>query len=269
MDQFITDPMQAKAIEQALLKTRVETTTDYSKVWLELNTLPVKLAMKVFVIDQDTEHLIGHLLLDENQPRQWHLIKTRKHFKLSPDVHVELRPSQDIADHRRNIATYWGQTLRRNQIKVNAPYNVPFNMDQSLASAMTKAVTVNIQKRDSQNRLDITYGFNHIPVSVDYIPLYLIDEKWQRNNQFFDNNPRVVVSNNGSFGHGTSLELNDDQQTVSIRLVPNIDWEANSQNKAAPWGYAIEFLDIPLPEIGKPYNQSHTGNVIFPDDAED
>lgn len=266
VDQFINDPIQADNIEKAWQQTRVEITTDFTKVWLDLDMLPVKIAMKVIVVDQDKEHEIGNLLLDENQPRRWHLVNIRKHFKLSPDVQVELRPSQDVADQRPDLSSYWGQPLRREKITVNAPYNLAFNMDRSVADAMSKAVSIRLNLRSENEKQDLYYVLHNLPVGANYTPLFLINGKWQRNQMNFYTNPKSRAGVN--FSYGSATQLQPGQKTISIRLEPNVDWEADTQDFIPPWGYAIEFLDLPLPEVGQTSNQLFTGKVILPDEPQ-
>ncbi|MFG0248549.1 MAG: hypothetical protein ACF8OB_06655 [Phycisphaeraceae bacterium JB051] len=264
IDNFITDEQHQQTMDQAWLETRIVTDEFFTKVWLRMETVPVNLAMNVLIIDGSQEYEVGSLHWDQDQSRRWHRIRSRKHFDLSDTASVVLRPSQDVADLQKDISTYWGGQLRRDGVAVNAPYDVPFNMDTSIADQMAEKIELRAIKRDEKSdRVHMTFGFHEVATNVDYIPMYLIDGRWQRDKRYLydDMNITKPAYNNSRFG--ARCTIIPEQKTISIRLVPNKDWEARDEHLTPPWGHGIEFLDIPLPPKGKTSDESHKSKVVL------
>ncbi|MFG0250927.1 MAG: hypothetical protein ACF8OB_18735 [Phycisphaeraceae bacterium JB051] len=268
VDNFITDDNFAKPVEDAWQQTRIQTTDDETKLWLDLNSLPIDLAMNVFIIDADKQIPFGGFIRHSNQDKRWELIRSSKKHSFSPNVHVELRPSQDVADRTKTLTDYWGKTMLRENITVNAPYSPPFNMDRSVVEAMTKAVSIRLSSRSKKHAVGIHFNFHKNPVDVAYVPMYWINGKWQSEKRYNRKTFSCPAQTRGSRGHGITHRVKPDQKTISIRLEPDIDWEGLTYNRVdCPWGYAIEFNDLPLPQIGDQRSDTrYTGKVILPDE---
>ncbi len=269
VDNFITDDNFAKPVEDAWQQTRVQTTDNKTKIWLQLDSLPINLAMNVFIIDANKEIPFGGFMRQSNQDKQWELIRSSKKYTFSPNVHVELRPSQDVADQIKTLADYWGKTMRRENITVNTPYSPPFNMDRSLVDQMTKAVGIRLSGRSKKHAVGIHFNFHNNPVDVAYIPMYWINGSWKPIERSYHKTISYRAQKRGINSYGKSLRVKPDQKTISLRLEPDIDWEGLRYNRVdSPWGYAIEFHDLPLPEVGGKHTDTrYTGKVILPDDV--
>ena len=154
--------------------------------------------------------------------------------------------------------------MQRTDVEVNADYTPEFNMDRSITEKMLKAITIRFVSRSDNKRLKILYHFKgYTPATINYIPMYLVDGQWQRSKSFPDSEFCALGENGMKFT--TRTLVNQDQQFISIRLIPNKNWQAKMKNNIPPWGHVIEFLDLPLPSIGQGSDVAHTGQIIFKD----
>lgn len=266
-DTFSTDAKFDPLIENAWHRTRVESTPSKTKVWVELEAIPVNLAMQVVLLDQGNEHVVGHLLINEVLPKKWFMVSARRKLKLAKEISVLLRPSQDAANTQKNLDTYWGKPMQRDHITVNAPYSPEFVMDQTMAETFTKNIKIQLGVRHQNHSLSMHANFHELPVNIDYILMGNIGGKWR---QIYYQPLQVPATKNYGFNFSTSRLFKGDQKTMTIRLLPNQDWEATTRDFNPPWGYAIEFKDLPIPAINeKISDKRYTGKVIFPVDTKD
>ncbi|MAX26361.1 MAG: hypothetical protein CMJ19_17860 [Phycisphaeraceae bacterium] len=179
-DTFITDEKFNKSMDQAWHRTRVIQTSKQTSVWGELENIPLNLAMAVILIDQDKRHYAGNLLINEVLPKKWYMAHTKRNYKLSGQVKVLLEPSQHVANRHMNLATYWGKPLQRENIKINAPYDPPFDMDQSIADEMAQSYTIQVGKRHSNKSLKLTVHYLTAPACVNYILMAKINDDWRQ-----------------------------------------------------------------------------------------
>src|SRR5690606_37353378 len=83
----------------------------------------------------------GSLFFEAGDGPRWCMVWSARSRQPAPGVvTVELRLDQTAVDHRPQLGIYWGDTMRRDGIIVNAPYTPPFNMDRSLASTMERTI---------------------------------------------------------------------------------------------------------------------------------
>jgi hypothetical protein len=264
-DNFITDDRYEKTLDKAWINTRVETTEWFTKVWLDMESLPLSLAMDVILIDDKKQHIIGNVIIENIGEHKWYLIRSRKHFNLPQQVSVLLKPSQNAADWVKTISDYWGKPMQRDRITINAPYTVPMNWDQSVMDEMREKITIQLDQPASENQMSLCYNFRELLVDIAYIPYYRINGKWQRDKHYYTHGFETKARPDSSHSWNTSTEIQPGQKTISIRLEPDIDWQGTSYiNITAPWGYAIEFLDLPIPQNDDDAQKRHTGKVIAP-----
>lgn len=161
-------------------------------------------------------------------------------------VTVELRPDQDPSDTHPEMGRYWGGTLRREGVVINAPYEPAFNMDASHAKAMEKAVYLDriIFHRGDRPRIGASLNAFERPVRVAYRIRVRAGGDWVDAPEHL--NLSAPAKSSASYGTG-GLPLPDPDAThVDILFVPDREWERLSADGTPPWGYAILFERIPV-----------------------
>jgi hypothetical protein len=262
VDQFTNDVAMADAMVKAWAKTRVNTEDGSTQVWLLIDTLPVGLSMGVWVQDGKERLRISQTCIKAFQSARWYHFQRDSVQDWSDKVSVMLLPDQEAADTQSTMDTYWGLKMQQDGISINAPYKPPFNMDQSLAPQMQKAVTIVRMRRTQPDEVEFSINCHGAPVRVEYVPTFGADGK-----ELVDRNTMTIeVTGSTTCSFGYMKKIIPQTTHLTVRLEPNMQWEEHGNLNSLPWGFPIVFENMVIPPLGVMSQIPYAGKVILPVD---
>jgi hypothetical protein len=259
VDDFKVDPEQRSAERAAVLDARVRHDhRGHVEVRIKSASLPVALAANVVLTQGSAEQPIGSLLLQAHQPPHWSTVSRGQRPRFTGDVDVHLRPDQGAADYQRTLGTYWGEEIVIPGIVIDAPYDVPFNTDESLRPAVEAALKRPKVTRGSgpgpRHRLGLSLSVNGAPVKLAYVIVLAGAGRETK----VDSGSWIVPAKE-NYGWSTSADDIDpagQATSCDVILRPDPDWEARSSDLTPPWGGEVVFHDVkidsPAPAATKP-----------------
>jgi hypothetical protein len=248
IDEFKTDPSQRDAVRAAVVAARVFHARDKSlNVRVKTAAAPVSLAMKIVVKQAGRENDAGSILVEMGKAPRWYPTYAYRARDLHGTVDVILRPDQSAADMQRNLGTYWGEEIVIAGVQIDAPYDVPFNRDESLRADVEKSVQLTqITRTPGDPRLGLSINFRFPPVKLVYYGFLRIGTHEVAANPDYG---AWVVPSKQNYGFGTgSPEVDPSGQATKCDLIlrPDPDWEARSQDLIPPWGGEVVIHDVPI-----------------------
>jgi hypothetical protein len=255
VDNFQIQPDKIKPMQNAWLASRVLTEGTRTEVWVRFDSPPVAMSMSAWLIDGEKQEHVGNLYVQAYAADSWYQTKRWASLNLSDKVRIELRPDQSATDTHKMFRTYWGQMMSQDDIKVNAPYVPALNMDQSIAPQLEEAVTITQLKRVKDNSFTFYVTARHPPERITYT----ISGSWgMRVDAAMD------IHSNSNHSYQYIVTIPPDLQTISIKLLPNMNWERFGQLDNLPTGLPMVFENIKVPVKDELIKEVWHGKVILP-----
>jgi hypothetical protein len=240
IDEFKTEPEVRNAELSAIVATRVtHDSRGQVNVRLKIKDLPRSLAVEVVLKQGSAEQKCGTMMIGGGvTSERWYAPYSWEKPKFTGKVDVHLRPSQDAADSLQSLGSYWGEEIVLHGVVVDAPYDPPFNRDESLRAAVMKAIkTPTIQRLPGSKQLSVNISYVDSPVKLAY-------------NVILSWNGREVVANpyggytpaKQNTGYGTSCDdVDPAHQATECDVIfrPNPEWETSSEDLTPPWGAEV------------------------------
>lgn len=254
------------------VQTRVFTLRKSIFVWVRFENITQPQIFEIWMWDQQQKIRMGTFQVLPTMNGRWcqfrkNLRSIGRSDQFAKSVSIELLP-MSITDAKTKPASIFAHLpIIRENIPVNGPYTPAFNMDRSLASAVQQAVSIEKVKREKKNFLEIGFDINAAPVRLGYH--VITDEHTEREREY----PRCLsVLKGKKVWAGHSSQLDSDQQTINIMLMPDQNWELRSMlnweiltdSITPPWGYPILFENIPIPKAGEPGKVKIYGKILMP-----
>lgn len=271
VDQMVTDEGQRLANEQAWINTRVVTNQENYHVLIGFENPPLSQAFKIWIVDGDNRYLMGSLYIPAHAPRQWYtfrryrFMKKNKRWDLPEKVTVLLEPDTATVDKQLAYTAYWGNSMQRDQVIVDAPYSPAFEMNRQYAQQVIQAIGLRplVRKKTPEHDSEITVSFSveRLPCRIAY-NLIAFDE----NNVYLNDislghlHQRIGVSS----GSSMRIEVPKALKAIHLRLVPADYWEVEGYTDQLPWGYPIDFGELVIHDKLQPRLWIH-GKVQWPE----
>jgi len=197
--------------------------------------MPIAMAMTVVLKQGSTEQKVGGLLIGAGGGAHWQAPYASDKPKFTGVVDIHLRPDQAVADSQRTLGTYWGEEIVLKDVQVDAPYDPPFNRDESVRAAVVKAIQVpKIERMSAVNMLSVNTTYIGSPVKLAFQEIL----SWN-GHEVVVNPYGGYVSPNANQGWGTSCDDVDPLHQASecnVIFRPNPEWEKSSPDLTPPWG---------------------------------
>jgi hypothetical protein len=233
IDEFKVDEALRPAMRQAISQARVVTKHGRFDVWLKAGTLPMPLAVDILLKQGvGEEKVCSTLIVNEVSPRWWRFTGNRPPSMIGT-VDVHLRPSQDAADGRASLGTYWGEEVVIPGVVIDAPYTPKFLEDEATRPAVEKALAETRIVRGG-NGLTVSLDGAKSPVKLAYdVTLagngrqYHVDSCW------------VVIPRSmmpASTYACDDIDLAHQASECEVIFRPSSDWEVGSFTLDPPWG---------------------------------
>jgi hypothetical protein len=245
VDEFKVDESLRQEMRKAFTAARVlHDEKGRADVRVKAAHLPMPVSAEVVLVQGDQEQVAGVVLIEEDRSARWASTFNRPKLKFTGMVDIHLRPKQDPADGTRQIKTYWGEPIVIKGVQVDAPYDPPFNRDESLRPTVEKAFSRPTLRWENQKTGDIT-----VSVDVNHAPTKLAYQIYLRagGKEYTSPNIELDMAKDSGYSYGRSTKFPETTATkADVIFRPDKDWEIHTYDADPPWGGEIIFRDVPI-----------------------